>query len=394
MPKITKRAVDAVMAANKDVYIWDQDLKGFGLKVTPAGRRVFLVQYRTTGNAGRTRRITLGTYGEITADQARSEAQAVLRMVARNEDPMATYDMKKSEQTTGELLEDFMKVHVLLRLKPRSKTEYQRLVDKLLSKSFLRKPITEIQKSDISSIHNGLAETPYQANRLIAVLKKFFNWCEAEGFRPNHTNPVMHVKNFGEEQRKRYLTSDEMTALGEVLSQYEQSGRFGPYVIAALRLLSLTGARLGEIRTLKWDWVDFDNQVLNLPESKTGAKSIHLSAPALQILRALPRMENNPHVICGEKKGAHLVNLQKPWTEIRKKAGIEDVRIHDLRHSFASIAVASGMSLPMIGALLGHSQPQTTARYAHLASEPLKVAVSTIGAKMDQIAGTRLKLIR
>ena len=105
-------------------------------------------------------------------------------------------------------------------------------------------------------------------------------------------------------------------------------------------------------------------------------------------------MENNPHVICGEKKGAHLVNLQKPWTEIRKKAGIEDVRIHDLRHSFASIAVASGMSLPMIGALLGHSQPQTTARYAHLASEPLKVAVSTIGAKMDQIAGTRLKLIR
>jgi integrase len=173
--------------------------------------------------------------------------------------------------------------------------------------------------------------------------------------------------------------------------EIERGGAQSPFVVAAIRLLILTGARLNEILTLKWEWIDFDNSCVRLPDSKTGAKTIYLSPPAMQVLATLPRYEDNPHVICGQKKGACLVNLQKPWDAIRARAGLDKVRIHDLRHSFASIAVASGMSLPMIGKLLGHSQPQTTARYAHLADDPMKLAADQIGKKINIMP--RLKVV-
>ncbi len=173
--------------------------------------------------------------------------------------------------------------------------------------------------------------------------------------------------------------------LGSVLASEGVSRRFSPFAIAAIRLLALTGARLSEILTLKWEWVDFDAKCLRLPDSKTGAKTVYLNAPAL-LACGLERLDGNPYVICGERKGAHLVNLQKPWRAIRAMAELNNVRLHDLRHTFASIAVANGMSLPMIGALLGHSQPQTTARYAHLSEDPLQKAASIVGARIATIS--------
>ena len=170
-----------------------------------------------------------------------------------------------------------------------------------------------------------------------------------------------------------------MQRLGKALADSEKGGTASPWIIAAIRLLVFTGARHSEILTLEWEHVDLASQQLRLTESKTGRKSIYLNAPALEVLASLPRLEGNPHVICGEKEGAHLVNLQKPWRRIRKAAGLDNVRIHDLRHSFASAAAASGTSLPIIGGLLGHSQPQTTARYAHLGNDPLKAATERIG---------------
>jgi integrase len=153
-------------------------------------------------------------------------------------------------------------------------------------------------------------------------------------------------------------------------------------------LLALTGARLSEILTLRWENVDLENACLRLSDSKTGQKSIYLNAPALEILNSLPQLDDNPHVIAGERVGAHLVNLQKPWRRIRKAAGLENVRIHDLRHSFASVAAASGQSLYVIGSLLGHSQPQTTSRYAHLSADPLRAANDAVGIRISNAMKT------
>lgn len=372
MATISKREVDAIHPADRDVYLWDDVLKGFGLKVTPAGRKVYLVQYRIGGRRGRTRRVTIGQHGSITPDQARTEAKAVLRMVARGEDPAEAKTKRRTEKTLGELIEVFLSDHADSKLKPRSRTEYRRLIGKLLPTAFGRTPITQVSRSDIARLHLKLKDTPYQANRLLAVLSKFFNWCEKFGYRADRSNPAYHVEKFREEKRKRYLSEKEIARLGEVLAELETQVASDPYVIAAIRLLALTGARLNEILTLRWGDVDFDNSKLDLEDSKTGKKSIYLNAPSLSVLNSVPRQPSNHFVICGAKAGSHLVNLQKPWRRIRALAELDDVRLHDLRHTFASVAVASGMTLPLIGALLGHSQPQTTARYAHLADDPVK----------------------
>lgn len=384
MPKLTKRLIDATEPQDKDQFIWDGDLPGFGLKATPAGRKVFILQYRI---GRRSRRMTLGSFGSLTVDQARSAAQSALRQVARGDDPMSKRDERKEERRTGELLDQFLADHADAKLKTRSSAEYRRLVARLVPATLRRMPITEIRRADIARIHNGLSRTPYQANRLLAVLRKFFNWCERNGFRPDHTNPSLHIDLFKEHKRERFLSPVEIANLGTVLTEVENEAGQSPYVIAAIRLLLLTGARLNEVLAMKWEWVDWESACVRLPDSKTGAKTIYLNPPALQVLSGLPRLSDNPHVICGQRKGARLVNLQKPWQAIRERAGL-DIRLHDLRHSFASIAVASGMSLPMIGKLLGHSQPQTTARYAHLADDPVRAASQQIGTRLKGIAST------
>jgi integrase len=209
------------------------------------------------------------------------------------------------------------------------------------------------------------------------------NLAEAWGLRLDGSNPVRHVKKYREDKRERYLTKAELQRLGTVLADAQIKRSESPFAVAAIGLLVLTGARLNEILTLRWEYVDLENEVLRLPDSKTGAKLIYLNAVAINLLRTMPRMAGNPYVIAGKNSGARLINLQKPWRRIRAKANLDDVRIHDLRHSFASVAAGTGMSLPMIGKLLGHSQPVTTARYAHLAVDPIRAASNLIGAEIS-----------
>jgi integrase len=171
------------------------------------------------------------------------------------------------------------------------------------------------------------------------------------------------------------LSPAELARLGEALAADDGS----PYVVAAVKLLVFTGARLGEVLNLEWGWIDFERGEVRLPDSKTGAKTLHLPLPALA---DLPRLDDNPHVIVGQKAGAALVNLEKPWRAIRATVGLDDVRLHDLRHAFASVAASSGMGLPIIGKMLGHTQAATTARYAHLASDPVKAAAAAVAGKI------------
>jgi integrase len=381
MKTISQTTVKKLNPAEKDFYLWDNDLKGYGVKVTPAGSRVYLVQYRA---GGRTRRVTIGKHGNLTEDEARKLAKQLLGQVASGIDPAKERDEKKADVSMGALLLEFRDSHIRPKLKTRTAEEYERIIKNHIPVTLSRKPIREVERAQISKLHHEKRDIPFQANHILAMLSKFFNWCEKNGYRADGSNPCRHIEKFKTEGRERFLSEVELARLGEALEISEREKSASIFAISAIRMLMLTGARLSEILTLKWDWVNYETQTLNLPDSKTGKKTIYLNPPALAVLSALPKLHDNPFVICGEKDGAHLVNLQKPWRRVRSQAGLDDVRIHDLRHTFASVAVAGGMSLPLIGKLLGHSQPGTTARYAHLSADPIRQASSAIGTKIHK----------
>lgn len=364
--RINKRSVDAASPLAKDDYLWDDQLRGFGLKITPAGSKIYLIQYNLYGRAGRTRRVKVGAHGVLTAEQARAEAKKLLGDVAAKRDPAESRAKAKAQRALGAAVDLFLDEHADAKLKSSTAEEYRRLMHLHLPERLRSRPLGNVERADIATLHLKLRDKPYQANRLLAVLSKFFNWAEVQGLRADATNPCRHIKKYRERKRERFLTEHELERLGEVLAKAEREELASPWVIAAIRLLILTGARLSEIRKLLWSEVDLSRRMLRLHESKTNEKTIYLSDAAVEILALVPRLDDNPHVICGDKIGSCLVNLQKPWRRIRQMADLDDVRIHDLRHSFASFAAARGHSLTIIGALLGHKHPSTTARYAHL----------------------------
>jgi integrase len=236
--------------------------------------------------------------------------------------------------------------------------------------------IVDVTRADIAKIHHALREKPYEANRCLSLCSKLFNLAEEWGLRPDGSNPTHHVQHFREEKRQRFLSTEEVTRLGEALRTCNQWENPSP--LLALRLLILTGARLSEVLTLRWSSVDTKNGLLHLPDSKTGPKVIPIGAAVLKLLARAPRQAGNPYVCPGEKAGHHFVGLPRVWRRVRRQAGLENVRLHDLRHSHASAAAGLGASLQIIGALLGHSGPQSTARYAHLADSPVRAAANQV----------------
>lgn len=362
--RITKSAVDRLVPGQT---LRDDALKGFGVRRQQNAASYFLQK----NVHGRVRWFTIGPHGSPwTPDSARKEAWSILVSLNDGIDPTKLKQLERDKPVLQDVTKQFMATHGP-KLKPRSREEYQRLIDLHINPTFGNKLIADITRGDIAKFHASMADTPSAANFALAVLSKLMRWCEDCGYRPEQSNPCRGVIKYRQNSLERYLTSDEFAKLGKVLDHLERENGEDLYVLAAIRLLLLTGARLNEILTLRWTFVDVERQVLRLPDSKTGQKTIRLGVPAIKLLKALPRVNSNPYVIVGKLTGAHLINLQKPWRRIRDLAGIPDVRIHDLRHTFASQAAANGASLPMIGKLLGHSQVQTTARYTHLADDPL-----------------------
>lgn len=377
MTKITKRFVEAIKPGDRDVVAWDGELRGFGLRVKPSGARSYIVQYRN--RQGRSRRLTIGAHGRLTAEEARREARLLLAEVERGSDPAEDRVAARRAPTMAELCERYLSDHAETRKKPKSADQDRRMIERFILPALARRKVADVSRADAVKLHSSLRATPYQANRVLALLSKMMNLAERWGLRPDGSNPCRHVEKYRERKRERFLSADELGRLGEVLAEAERTATELPSVVAAVRLLVLTGCRLSEILTSRWEHVDFEGACLRLPDSKTGGQVVQLSAPALEVLAGLER-DGSPWVIRGARDGAHLVNLEKPWRRLRARAGLQNVRLHDLRHSFASVAAGLGEGLLMIGKLLGHTQAQTTHRYAHLAADPVKAATERVGA--------------
>ena len=370
IPKLTRRAVEALKANGADTVYWDGELTGFGVRVRKSGRRNYVLQTRVRGKL---RWFTIGQHGRITPDEARVAALEILAQAKMGIDPRDADAKRKAEPVMTELGRRFLEEYVPNHCKPSTQGEYRRSVELFIDPAIGEMRISEVERKDIAKLHFDLRDKPYQANRTLGVLSKMFSLAEIWGLRPDGSNPCRHVKRYKESKRERFLSPEETERLGEVLTEAESEM---PSAVAAFRLLLLTGCRLSEIQFLRWEYVRDD--CIELPDAKTGGRVVPLGPEARAVLTALPREEDNPWVIRGKVPGTHLTDLQRPWRRIRERAELEDVRIHDLRHSYASRALALGESLTMIGKLLGHTQVQTTARYAHLARDSIQNAAARI----------------
>ena len=376
IPRISKRSVDAVKAGGTDTVYWDGELTGFGLRVRRSGRKSYVVQTRI---AGKLCWFTIGPHGPLNPDHARARALEILACAKKGIDPRDADARREAEPSMADLGRRFLEEYVPVHCKPSTREEYRRSVRLFVDPVIGELRVPEVQRKDIAALHHGLRDKPYQANRTLGVLSKMFSLAEVWGWRPDGSNPCRHVKRYKEHKRERFLSPQETERLGQVLREAEEEM---PSAVVAFRLLLLTGCRMSEIRDLRWEYVKDD--CIELPDAKTGGRVVPLGPEARAVLSAIPRDEDNPWVIAGRLPGSHLTDLQRPWRRIRKQAGLEGVRIHDLRHSFASRALALGESLTMIGKLLGHTQVQTTARYAHLARDSIQTAAARITGSIGE----------
>jgi integrase len=375
--RVTKLAVERLLPGQ---ILRDIEFRGFGAR-RQKDRTSYFLQKKVEG---RVRFFTIGPHGQPwTADSARKAAHRILNGLADGVDPTVERRRLRDKPSLRTVTETFFEEHGP-KLKQRTRAEYQRLADRHILPELGSRRIDDIARSDVSKLHAGHKATPRQANHILAVLSKIMSWSEDQGWREEDTNPCRRIAKYRENRRERFLTIEEIARLGKVLRTAEDNLTQNIYAIAAIRLLLLTGMRLSEVLTLKWEYIDAGRRLILLPDSKTGFKPVPLNPPAIEVLKRLPRVKDNPYVIVGHKKGDHLKDLQAPWRALRADAKLGNCRIHDLRHSYASFAAASGASLPMIGALLVHKHVATTARYTHLANDPVQQLNDEIGAMIGK----------
>lgn len=374
--KLTVRTVEGLQPSTKDQIIWDTEVPGFGVKVTPTGRRSYFYYYRTRD--GQQRRPIIGTHGSIRPEPARAMAREWAAEVVKGGDPSVDRHKSKVAPTVAQLCARYISEHARAAKKASSaRNDEQMIRDYVLPKLGSLK-VARAMRSDIQALHRGMKDTPYAANRVLALLSKMFSLAEVWGLRPEHTNPAQKVARYREQSRQRYLSTEEIRALWLRLAD--------PAVISnsaagAIKLLLLTGCRLQEVLQLRWSSVDLANSRAHLVDTKTGAKWIVLNSAAVELLqeRVCNRADGEVYVFPGQKPGQALVNLQKPWRKVRSQLGLDDVRLHDLRHTFASIAANHGASLSVVGRLLNQTQQTTTALYTHLDANPLRLVSEGVG---------------
>lgn len=406
MPNLTKRFVEALVApADDDLFCWDGELKGFGVRVKPSGVKSYVLKYRT--RQGVVRRFTFARHGEVTAEQARRRAAALLAEVRLGGDPAAERQEQRQAASVADLIDRYLAEAPASSPNKRAGSWERdrscliRHVKPLLGK----KPAASLARADVEAwqadVANGKTATREKlgpravahvkggkgtAARALASFRAMLSWGVERKIIP--ANPALGVRPFEGRKCERFLSAEELARLGEALTALVAESEINPHAAAIIRLLILTGCRKSEILTLQWPFVDFERRCLRLPTSKTGAKVVQLGAPALEILADLPRYENaakGPAWVFPATRGDGYFSLPyKDWQTITAKAGLDGLRIHDLRHSFASACVADGVPLYITGKLLGHTQSRTTERYAHLGDTPVRAAADRTAKRLAE----------
>lgn len=422
--KLTKKVVDALAPQAKDYVVWCVKLPGFGCRVRTTGTKSFIVMYRVGGRNATPRKVTIGTYGKITVEQAREEANKVLAKAELGEDVAVERARVRAEMTVAQLCDEYLREGVDHKKASTIESDKSR-IEAHIRPLLGTKRIGAVTRGDISKFlrdvasgktarpkkpgkrGNGVKGGRGTATRTVRLLGGMFTYAVRRDYLKE--NPCRNVLLYKDGRGERFLSTEEFRRLGETLTIAETDGLpwtlndgkkskhrpvrpenrrevFSPEVTAAIRLLMLTGCRLREILHLRWQDVDFERGVLNLQDSKTGQKKVLLAASALAILSDLSRSGN--YVIAGNDPKKPRADLHRPWTRIIKHAELEGLRLHDLRHSYASIGAGSGIGLPALGKLLGHNNPSTTQRYAHLADDPLRRASDEIAKTIAAAIGS------
>ncbi|MYA95595.1 MAG: tyrosine-type recombinase/integrase [Nitrospinae bacterium] len=378
---LSSRAVGK-LRVHKDTVFWDRELTGFGVRVYPTGSKVYIAQAR--GPEG-PKRVAVGRHGVINADEARKRAAHIIARIKAGEEAVPKPMKPVCGPTVAELCARYMEEYVSVRCKPGTAALYRSVIDRHVLPALGRLPIAALSRAQVAEFHQGLYETPGVANMALRVLSSMYRLAAGWGMVPEGaSNPCKALVKYPERRRERFLTDSEFTRLGEALDEAEARCGASASAVAAIRLLALTGCRRSEILGLRREDVALEAGELRLPDSKTGARAVALPPQAVELLAGLLGAHDGPWVIPGRKPGTRLANVDEAWRTIRKRAGLEGVRLHDLRHSYASRALALGEALPVIGKLLGHSRLETTARYAHLARDSAKEAADRVAASIEE----------
>jgi integrase len=362
---------------------------GFGIRVTAKGAKSFILNYRT--RSGRERRHTIGSWPDWTATDARAEARRLRRLIDDGGDPLADIEAEREAPTVSDLIDRFETEHLTLR-RAGTARDYRSAINLYIRPHFKNRRVAEVTFADCDQLHHKISAAGHRrrANTVIAILCKVFNLAARWGMRPDGTNPCKGIERNGEVKRRRYLKGDELARLTQALAKYPDK-----QAADVFRLLLLTGSRRGEVLTAKWADIDLTAGLWSRPASSTKQKQDHeipLNAPARQLLSEIRERQMGKHrilpefVFPGHGATKHIVEVKRAWRTICRSANLTDLRIHDLRHSYASELVSSGASLPLVGALLGHASPTTTARYAHLKLDPLRRATERVGAAVEAAA--------
>jgi integrase len=379
--KLTKRVVEGLEAnPTKRIEMWDTEVTGFYVRVYPTGKKTYFLQFRNKNRVSR--KVKIGVHGSITTELAREQAVKLSLEIAGGRDPSVKIVSKDDTvHTMAELGEKYLELHAKSNKAPKCYKEDASILKNIILKKFANMTVESITTLDLQNLQTDLQKTTYRANRTRSLLHKMFNLAIKWGWR--FDNPVAGVSKYQEYKRHRWLDDEEVKQLLSILETYHSQA-----VANIIRILLLTGSRYGEVVNATWDQFDLEKGTWTKPAHSTKQRDMHhvpLSSAVIELLKDMKEDAQSHFLFPGKVPGQPLKDIKKAWHTIRTRAGFPDVRIHDLRHTHASHLVSSGLSLSIVGKLLGHTQASTTQRYAHLADEPLRQAAEFFGNKVEKL---------